>query len=44
VLPDSIGSLRQLQRLELESCSALCSLPDGISGCSSLTAVSRHMM
>jgi hypothetical protein len=42
VLPDSIGSLRQLQRLELESCSALCSLPDGISGCSSLTAVSRH--
>jgi hypothetical protein len=41
-LPEEIGALQQLQRLELLSCSALCSLPDGISCCSSLTAVSRQ--
>jgi hypothetical protein len=39
--PESIGSLKQLQRLELQHCSALQSLPDGLSACTSLTTVCR---
>jgi hypothetical protein len=39
-LPESIGELKQLQRLELQRCSALRSVPDSISGCSALTTVS----
>eukprot|EP00882_Tetradesmus_deserticola_P002331 GHRQ01002488.1.p1 GENE.GHRQ01002488.1~~GHRQ01002488.1.p1 ORF type:complete len:521 (+),score=226.11 GHRQ01002488.1:126-1688(+) len=38
-LPEELGSLKQLQRLKLDGCRALATLPDSISGCSSLTSL-----
>lgn len=41
-LPEGTGALKQLQRLELQHCSALQSLPEGITGCTALTTVRKQ--